>query len=173
MDFYGGSVYKGIRKKNRPARNSEAGYVWEGVSKLAENGKTSKTQERMFQNNDELDAAIEAYFSQVDAEYAAGGSGRYDEFGLALSLGVNRRTLAKWSGDEDDPQRRFLVNRAYDRIAHQLISGDPWNDKFTTQKSMKLIEQERFGGYNTKSSVKQDTTIHVKFGEGADEECMK
>ena len=43
----------------------------------------------------------------------------------------------------------------------------------TPVKSMKLIEQERFGGYNTKSSVKQDTTIHVKFGEGADEECMK
>lgn len=151
----------------RKAKGTTAG----GSGKTA--GGTCR-REREYENNAALEDAINAYFDGVDQEAEEqGGSGRYDEFGLALCLGVNRRTLVKWSEDDGDPERRFLVNQAYDRIAHQLISGAPWNDKFTTQKSMKMIEQERFGGYNARSSVRADTKIRVSFGEGADEECMK
>lgn len=147
------------------------------ASTAGDGGKTAVgpcRREREYETNAELETAVNAYFQGVDQEAETqGGSGRYDEFGLALHLGVNRRTLVHWAEDDGDPERRFLVNQAYDRIAHQLISGAPWNDKFTTQKSMKMMEQERFGGYNARSSVRSDTKIRVSFGEGADEECMR
>lgn len=129
--------------------------------------------ERTFSNNDELDAAIRGYFDAVDNGTDSNDScGRYDEFGLALQLGVCRATLVNWSKDEKDPERRFLVNQAFDKIAHQLISGSAWNDKFTTQKSMKMMEADRFGGFRSKADLKNDTKIQITFGSGADEACM-
>ena len=75
--------------------------------------------------------------------------------------------------DGDRPERQYLIQAAYDRITDAVISDPEWNDKFMQQKSKQILESPIFAGYNTKIDMKDDRTVHVVFGDGSDEDCMK
>lgn len=143
-------------------------------AKKAETGKAESAAakskrglfERAFADNDALSEAIEAYFTENAGQLL-------NEFALAMSLGISSVTLRKWKADDSDPQRKFIVQQAYDRITADVIAGAGWNDKFMQQKAKQVLESDLFAGYNTKTNVKADATIHVQFGKNMDEECMK
>jgi hypothetical protein len=123
-------------------------------------------KEHEFASDVDLQKSIDEYFSDCHGI-------ELNEFSLAKHLGVTSKMLRRWKDDGEHPDRQFLVQSAYDRIADAVISDPAWNDKFMQQKSKQILESPIIAGYNTKVDVKSDNTVRVIFGAGGDQECMK
>lgn len=134
--------------------------------KKASKGKAQLRKEKEYDDNLELQTAIDRYFHENTGL-------QINEFSLARALGVSSVTLRRMKKDSDHPVCQYLVQSAYDRIADAVISDSAWNNKFMQQKSKQILESPIIAGYNTKVDVKSDNTVHVVFGNGADGDCMK
>lgn len=105
-------------------------------------------------------------------DYFATHEGFHSEFSLATHIGVSRKTLVNWLKSEND-EKREVVEKAFDRLAAELVESDEWNGKFTNQKALKMMEQERYGGFNTRVEKNGEKKVNIVFGDNMDKECMK
>lgn len=148
-------------------RFRETGERWKkAAAEKQERKEHPKFHGRKYETDDELNEEIERYF-------ASHSGVEMNEFSLAQHLGITSVALRNWKRDGENPSRQYLVQCAYDRMSSSVISDPAWNDKFMQQKSKQILESPIFAGYNTKIDMKDDRTVHVVFGDGSDEDCMK
>jgi hypothetical protein len=128
--------------------------------------KAALRREKQYESDLELQSAVDTFFAEHTGV-------SLNEFALAQALGVTSRLLRKWAKDDEHKDRQFLIQSAYDRLTDAVITDEEWNGKFRQQQNKQILESPIFAGYNTKVDVKQDATLRLKFGEGADEQCAE
>ena len=133
------------------------------TEKQAEGANEKKSQKRAYATVEELDAAIDKYFSDCDAQHIL-----YDEAGLALGLGVKLSTLHSWYDGLRCPEFMDPVQMAYLRIQHQIETDPAYMEKNMVSKAIFLLKQKRFGGKQDKIEAKNDINVNVHMGDGMD-----
>ena len=123
---------------------------------------------RKYADAQSLQKKCDEYFALCDAQGAL-----YGEAGLALHLGVKQETLRKWYDGTDCPDLQDTAQMAYLKIQSQLESSPAYMEKGMVTKSIFLMKQPRFGGYQDKIEAKTDIAVHVKMGAAMDETDFK
>lgn len=128
----------------------------------------ANTGERKFKDAAALQAKCDEYFAACDT------TGRlYGEAGLALHLDVTLNALHDWYDGRRCPDLQDTIQKAYLRIQAQAESSPAYMEKGMVTKSIFLLKQQRFGGYQDKIEAKQDISVNVKMGENVDESDFK
>lgn len=132
-----------------------------------------------------------AYFAKQDEECLA-----YSEAGLANCMEWALTKLQRYydynngrdddeieaqvdafeTGDEvTDPRSvmSYYVQLAYQRIQEQIDTSPLYREKGMVTRGIFLNKQVRLGGYQDKMEQKQDISVNVTFGDGADADCWK
>lgn len=75
----------------------------------------------------------------------------------------------------DDPRcvMSYYVRLAYQRIQEQIDTSPIYQEKGMVTRGIFLNKQKRLGGYQDKFEQKQDISVNVTFGDGADADCWK
>ena len=154
-------------------RKGEEGY-WERSTDAAHEAAAKACA--AFETAEAFQLAADAYFDECDAEYKL-----YGEAGLCLGLTkygpkkqvVTLRALRSWHDGESCEWLKDAVQQAYLRIAAQVESDERYQQKSMSARGIFLQKQARFGGYQDKQETKNDTTVHIVFGNGSDESDYK
>lgn len=121
-----------------------------------------------YKDAEALRKACEAYFAKCDKEHRL-----YGEAGLCLHLDVTRQTLWNWRNGKKRPEFQETIQMADLRIQSQLESDPTYMEKGMVTKSIFMLKQPQFGGYQDKVEAKQDISVKVKMGNGVDESDFK
>jgi len=131
----------------------------------------------IFPTVEEFDEAVAKYFDECDASETL-----YGEAGLCLALSkynakgkvVTLSTLRKWYDGESCSWLQDSVQMAYLRIQQQIETDPRYREKGgMATRAIFLQKQSRFGGYQDKQEVKNDSTVKIIFGEGMNESDFK
>lgn len=148
-------------------------------------------REKVLKNVREFRKLSSAYFDQQDEEWLA-----YSEAGLAncmeWTLSKLQRAYDYNNGKDDeaveaqvdafeegsevtDPRAvmSYYVRLAYQRIQEQIDTSPIYQEKGMVTRGIFLNKQVRLGGYQDKFEQKQDISVNVTFGDGADADCWK
>lgn len=159
---------RGADDKSR-LRKGEEGY-WERSTEAAH--AAAQKAHSVFETVEDFQAAADAYFAECDAEGQL-----YGEAGLCLGLTkyntkgrtVTLNTLRSWYDGEKCEYLKDAVQMAYMRIQAQLETDPRYQDKGgMATRAIFLQKQKRFGGYQDKQETKNDTTVRIVLGEGAE-----
>lgn len=161
------------RKTKCAIRKGEEGY-WERSTDAAHEAAAKACA--AFETAEAFQMAADAYFDECDAEGKL-----YGEAGLCLGLTkygpkkqvVTLRALRSWHDGESCEWLKDAVQQAYLRIAAQVESDERYQQKSMSARGIFLQKQPRFGGYQDKQETKNDTTVHIVFGNGSDESDYK
>lgn len=161
------------RKTKCAIRKGEEGY-WERNTEAAHEAAAKACA--AFETAEAFQLAADAYFDECDAEYKL-----YGEAGLCLGLTkygpkkqvVTLKRLREWHDGESCKWLKDVVQQAYLRIAAQVESDERYQQKYMSARGIFLQKQARFGGYQDKQETKNDTTVHIVFGNGSDESDYK
>ena len=123
-----------------------------------------QTKRRPYDSPAKLEAACNAYFAKCDAEGKL-----YGEAGLCLHLGVTRQTLWNWRNAKKSPDLQETIQMADLRIQEQLETHPAYMEKGMVTKSIFMLKQPQFGGFQDRVEAKQDISVNVKMGAGMDE----
>lgn len=129
-------------------------------------GKKTKghSTKKKFQTPEELKAACDAYFDECDRNGEL-----YGEAGLALALKTSLRELRGWFTGEKFPEMREAAEYAYLKIMHQIETDERYQEKGgMSTRSIFLMKQQYFGGYQDKLAAQTQIDVNVKMGEGMD-----
>lgn len=133
-----------------------------------EKKRTDNPGNRKYATAADLRAKCDEYFALCDEKGLL-----YGEAGLALHLDVAIETLRAWYDGKKCEDLQHTVQRAYLQIQSQMESGWQYQEKGMVTKSIFLMKQPRFGGYQDKIEAKQDISVNVKMGDGMDESDFK
>lgn len=121
-----------------------------------------------FENPEDLQAAIDEYFDEVEARGEI-----VSEQGLALHLGVGLGTMQKWESGENCPYLQETVRGAYARMVVSYMQLLLTGNKNMTPFVIFMLKQRRFAAYQDKIEAKTDIAVNVKMGSGMDESDFK
>lgn len=130
----------------------------------------------IFPTAEEFRRVADKYFDDCDMDGKL-----YGEMGLCLALSdgnakgrtVSPRMLRMWYDGDSCEWLKDEVQKAYVRIAAQVESDPRYQEKAMVSRGIFLQKQARFGGYQDKVEQKQDTTVHIVFGDGTDASDFK
>lgn len=155
-------------------------------------GKAAKAiREKVLKSVREFRKKSEAYFDRQDEEGLA-----YSEAGLANCMGWTLARLQRYydynNGKDDEAIEAqvdafedggevtaavsvmsYYVRLAYQRIQEQIDTSPIYQEKGMVTRGIFLNKQVRLGGYQDKFEQKQDISVNVTFGDGADADCWK
>ena len=127
----------------------------------------------VFETAEEFSSLADQYFSHCDLNGEL-----YGEAGLCLYLSkhnakgrsVTLATLRGWYDGSSCEHLQDAVQLAYLRIQSQVESDPRYREKGgMATRAIFMQKQKRFGGYQDKSEVSQDTKVHIIHGDGMDE----
>ena len=121
---------------------------------------------KTYRSEKELVGAIADYFKTCDE-----AGELYDEAGMCLALNVDQRQMRDWLNQEGPFQ--YIVRRAYLHIQQQIATHPVYREKSMVTKSIFLLKQPQFGGYQDKTEEKKDISFKVTMGDGVDAEDFK
>lgn len=162
------------RKGKRTAKKGEEGYYERNTGPAHEAMVEACS---IFPTVEEFDEAAARYFDECDAKDAL-----YGEAGLCLALSeynakgktVTLRALRNWYDGESCIWLQDSVQRAYLRIQEQIETDPRYREKGgMATRAIFLQKQNRFGGYQDRQDVKNDSTVKIVFGEGMNESDFK
>ena len=138
------------------------------AKKKETSGAKENQRNRKYATAADLEAKCDEYFAACDEKGAL-----YGEAGLALYLRVTISTLRDWYDGKVCQDLQEPIQMAYLRIQSQMESGFQYQEKGMVTKSIFLMKQPRFGGYQDKIEAKQDISVKVQMGDGMDESDFK
>lgn len=164
---------KETKKGRRTAKKGEEGYYERSTQAAHEAAQEAHT---IFLTAEEFTEAANRYFDECDEEGLI-----YGEAGLALALGrynakgkpVTLATLRRWYDGDSCKHLQEAVQVAYLRIQSQIETDPRYHDKNMATRGIFVLKQPRFGGYQDKQEVKNDSTVRVIFGNGVDASDFK
>lgn len=115
-----------------------------------------------YESPEELEAAVEQYFSDCDQRGEL-----YGEAGLMLALNVAPETLRNWYDGTERPEFQPVVQRAYLRIQHQIESGQAYQERGMMTRAAFLLKQRRLGGYQEHAD-KAVPRVEVRMGKNTE-----
>ena len=126
--------------------------------------KKQRKAPKIYKDEEELEAAIEGYFSKCDEEGVL-----YSDAGLCLALDIDPSTLQKWRKGDMRTEFQYPIQRAFLRMTEQLHTHPLYMQKGMVSMAVFKMKQEKFGGYQDKVEARQDISVNVKMGAGMDE----
>ena len=126
------------------------------------------TWKRKYATAEALEGKCNEYFAKCDKD-----GHLYGEAGLALHLGVKLDTLRKWYDGKDCSDYQDIVQMAYLRIQSQFESEPAYMEKGMVTKSIFMLKQKRFGGYQDKIEANTNIDVNVKMGKNVDASCFE
>lgn len=131
--------------------------------------KQKRPGERRFESPEALRRACEEYFDLCDAKGQI-----YSELGLILHLGISTMCWDNWWEGRKSPDLMEECRRACLRIQDQIWTHPVYQEKGgMTSRAIFLLKQKRLGGMTDHIEARQDMTVNVKMGAGADESDFK
>lgn len=121
---------------------------------------------KVYKTEKELISAISEYFEACDEAETL-----YDEAGMCLALNVDQKQMREWLNEEGPFQ--YIVRRAYLHIQQQIATHPAYREKSMVTKSIFLLKQPQFGGYQDKTEEKKDIAVKVTMGQGVNSEDFK
>lgn len=162
------------KRDKRKAKKGEEGYYERSTAAAHE---AAREAHAIFPTAEAFEAAANKYFDECDATETL-----YGEAGLCLALSrYNEKgrvvTLASLRGWYDGETCKWLqepVQMAYLRIQQQIESDPRYREKGgMATRAIFMQKQARFGGYQDKQEVKNDSTVKIIHGDSVDESDFK
>lgn len=161
-----GSMAKEKSEKLTARKKGEEGY-WERKTSAGTEASAAKT--RIF-TEETFTKAANAYFDDCDSRDEL-----YGEAGLCLFLSkwvgrpITLERLRDWYDGDKNQSIQDAVHLAYMRIQHQVETDPRYQEKAMVSRGIFLQKQMRFGSYQDRQQIQQDTKVEISFGESMDQ----